>query len=323
MENWKDAFGLIELRKVPNYDHDTIERINNGFLIKLTAEVAVEAHSYRLLPRWEQARARAAAVGLTVDTAVVSGPAAARLWGIEVLGTKQAVDLHLPGRAKPGRKSDWPAGVVYRHGYLDPRQIRHLHGLRLTTRVRTLADISRYYGPCQAVVAIDSARRRWPELTTSRLFEESSLLGRFHGAPAFRQAIALSVPDSGSPLESKARFILCSARLAQVTSISTQVEFRMASSGRRYRVDLLVNGWLIVEVDGQAKYHYGFDEDPDEVIRGERAREKGIQNGGFPVLRVGAAQLRQAPDGSCEFLDLIVNALANFSRPQDPSNRVL
>ncbi|WIM70426.1 hypothetical protein [Corynebacterium suedekumii] len=81
--------------------------------------------------------------------------------------------------------------------------------------------------------------------------------------------------------------------------------------GITYRVDLLINGWLVVEVDGEMKYRGAFGVTPDEAIRRERRREKEIQNLGYVVLRISAADLRD-PAG---FLTLIADTLANTTVP--------
>lgn len=316
MNNWKHIFSLIELRKTSNHDHDIIDGLRSGSLLKLTAEVAIAAATYKQLPIWEKATARAAAVGLTADKAVVAGLAAARLWGIEVLGIEREVELYLPGNSRPGGKDSWPAGVVFHFGYLDPRQIEEIHGIRVTKRVHTLATIARYHDLCTGVVAIDSARRVWPELSTGRLLHDVSMLGRFHGSPKVRQAIDLSIFNSGSTIESKARFLLWQAELPEVQSIEAQAKFQNEVDGAPYLVDLLINGWLIVELDGAPKYHGGYGLTPDEAIRRERAREKVLQNQGFPVLRITSSDLWLRPDGSCVFLDLVVEALKNFAKPK-------
>lgn len=316
MNNWKHLFGLIELRKTSNLDHDIIDRIRDGSLLKLTSEIAIDAAAYKQLPIWEQATARAAAVGLTADKAVVAGLAAARLWGIELLGVEREVELYLPGSASPKGKSLWPNGVLYRNGYLDSRHVEEIHGIRVTKRVHTLTTIARYQDLGTGVVAIDSARRAWPQLTTERLHQDVALLGRFHGSPKVRQAIDLSISHSGSTIESKARFLLWQAKLPEVESVEAQVVFRSPTDQTSYRVDLLINQWLIVEIDGVAKYHGRYGITPEEAIRRERTREKTLQNQGYPVLRVTIADLNLRSDNSCVFLDQVVDALRNFAKPR-------
>ena len=81
MENWPGRFGLIELRKKTHADQDFWH--NKEAYRLLTSEVVIPKAIYDRLPKWERRTALAAAVGLTVDTAVVTGRAAALLWGIK------------------------------------------------------------------------------------------------------------------------------------------------------------------------------------------------------------------------------------------------
>lgn len=85
MKNWAEEFGLINLTRLKQSDHEVSRRVADGVLRKLTAEVVMDAELYEQLPPWDRAAARAFAVGLTVDKAVVSGQAAARLWGLHAL----------------------------------------------------------------------------------------------------------------------------------------------------------------------------------------------------------------------------------------------
>lgn len=310
MKNWPDHFCLIQLRRLTLKDQDVLAKVADGTLRKLTKEIAMDARAFADLPPWDKATARAAAVGLTADTAVVAGPAAARLWGIDVLGHDDTTELLLPGSARPGSKKGWPPGVVYRSGFLHPDDIHSEHGIRVTRLIRTLADIARHHTLEQTVVAVDSARRLWPELTLATLDNLADSLGPFHRTRTLRQAIALSRPEIGSALESQARFLLWEADLPGVHRVETQAPISM-NHGITYRVDLLINGWLVVEVDGEMKYRGAFGVTPDEAIRRERRREKEIQNLGYVVLRISAADLRD-PAG---FLTLIADTLANTTVP--------
>lgn len=312
MKNWRKELGLIEVRKMPATDR--------GFWAEqerytyLSAEVAIETIMLRELPPWLRAAARAAAAGLTADRAVVAGKAAARLWGIEILGWHPTVELMYAEGRNPGSRRNWPRGVEFRYCQLDEAEVYTAHGLRVTGVLRTLRDITRYHGLLDGVVAMDSARRRWPALTRQRLREELLTVGPYHGKALVKRAIRLSVADAGSPLESKARFLLTEAALPQIAEIQTQA--RITHQDGYFEVDLLVNGWLIIEVDGEVKYDgVTFGVKPEKVVLAERRREKLLQNSGKVVLRVGHRDLICREDGGCSFLDLVENALVNFAAP--------
>lgn len=312
MHNWGKHFGLVELHKVKISNTAFWEQLDLGHHIRLTKKVSIEAERFAALEAWDKATARAAAVGLSVRTAVVSGRAAARLQGIEILGVDPTVELqHLDGK-KPAARSCWPAGVIYRSCYLSADQVVEEHGVKVTRILRTVADIARFHGVLEGLVALDSVRRKWPRLSSAQL--ESGLLGKFpyRGSRQVREVLCLSIPNSGSVPESMARLLLIQADLTQVRTIKAQARIYYGPYRQHYDVDLLVNGWLIIEVDGEIKYDGETYGPVDEVIRDERIRETDLQNQDYVVLRVRYPQLLPRADGTCEFLELVAAMLARY-----------
>ena len=59
-----------------------------------------------------------------------------------------------------------------------------------------------------------------------------------------------------------------------------------------YRADLVINGWLVIEIDGNVKYRH----EVEEVIRAEHRRQQDILNKGYIVLRFSPEQLSARPD---------------------------
>lgn len=314
-DDWKDTHRLVLLRRLP-YDHPpTREQLESGELRRLTSEVAVPAAYYRSLPPWQKAEARAAAVGLTVDKGVVAGKAAARLWGIGLLHVEREVEVQLPGRARVSGRRTWTPGARYRSVILPDRYQTVERGIRVTTRLRCLLDIARHEELDEAVVALDSARRLWPELTVERINRELAEMGTVRNGARFRAALELSLPHIGSPWETKARLLLLDAALPDIRTIETQVEFRDPLTGRRYLVDILINGWLVLEVDGRSKYQGTYGEDPGTVIIDEREREKALQNMGSVILRVGVQELTDGGTGECTMVQMVRRALRSFTAP--------
>lgn len=291
MKNWKEEFGLIDLTRLAHTDHVMHDQLADGSLIKLTAEVAMDAVNYKSLHPWNQATARAFAVGMTKDKAVIGGQAAARLWGLQTLSIEKVVVCHLPGSTKPPSPKQWPSGVQYRFGYLGSDDIREYHGIRVTSLMRLLLDIAHYEGLHAAVVVIDSARRQYPELTAAELNRRLEGYRRYRGLRVLRGAIKLSVPNSDSAQETRARLILHEANLPGIRSIQPQVRFSRDKVGRFYVVDFLVNGWIIVEIDGRSKYRTNSPEQLDDALMAERDREKFFTNQGYVVLRIEPKQL--------------------------------
>lgn len=314
-QTWKETHQLIELRKVPLTNTDVAAGVASGRLLRLTAEVAVPRAYFTGLPPWGKAEARAAAVGLTADKAVVCGMAAGRLWGLSLLGVEKTVDLLLPGRSRPPSKRLWISGSTYRSAALPEAQITTQGGIRVTTLLRTLTDICRYEDRDEAVAAVDSARRTWPTFTAEKFHERLEHMGSFPGIEAFRETVAMSREMIGSPWETKARLLLLRCGDAAIVSVETQVKFHDPVTEKIYYVDILINGWLVLEIDGKSKYLGVYGDDPETVIRDEREREKALQNLGSVVLRVGKKDMEEPAVGYCAMVQLVLRGLRNFTAP--------
>jgi len=314
--DWKDRHQLRDLRTETLSSTEISEGIQSGRLVKLTAEIAIDKQYYHELPPWKKAEARAVAVGISADKAVVSGMAAARLWGVMLLGVEDVVDLHLPGRGRPGAKAGWINGARYRSAILPESQATTLGGVRVTVLLRALVDIARHESHFEAVAAIDSVRRKWPDVDEARLRKEVAAYGRFPGKRKFLRAVELSRPQIGSPWETKARLLLEESGITEIVSVETQVEFKDTITGKPYFVDILINGWLVLEVDGKSKYTGEYGDEPEKVILNEREREKALQNLGTTVLRTDKSGLDAKPGGTCEMLQMVQRALQNFNPPK-------
>ncbi|MDO5512044.1 hypothetical protein [Corynebacterium sp.] len=314
-QTWKETHQLIELRKVPLTNTDVPAGVASGHLLRLTAEVAVPRDYFTRLPPWEKAEARAAAVGLATDKAVVCGMAAARLWGVPLLGVEKTVDLLLPGRSRPPSKRLWMSGTTYRSAVLPEAQITTQGGIRVTTLLRTLTDICRYEDRDEAVAAVDSVRRKWPTFTKEKLHQRLEHMGSYPGIGDFREVVEMSRAMIGSPWETKARLLLLRCGDPAIISVETQVAFQDPITGKVYYVDILINGWLVLEIDGLTKYRGAYGDDPETVILEERAREKALQNLGSVVLRVGKEDLEEPEVGYCVMVQLVLRGLQSFTAP--------
>ena len=95
-------------------------------------------------------RARAAAA-LLVPGAVVTGRSAATLWGVELAGADDDVELTLPEGSRAGAVS----GLRVTRRALPAEQVSRLAGVRVTTRLRTALDLARIQPVEDAVVCLD------------------------------------------------------------------------------------------------------------------------------------------------------------------------
>lgn len=313
MENWPGQFELIEIRKKSSRDQEFWADQERYY--HLTAEIAVTRKKFDGLKPWERSIALCAAVGLTVDRAIVAGRAAALLWGIKVLTWDRTVELmHTDGK-QAGAAGTWPPNVRHRRCNLRSDEVHEEHGLRVTLATRALRDIAAHHGVLEGLVAMDSARSQWPHLTKEYLRQELVDGARFNGIGKVRDTIALSVPNAGSPLETKARYLIVTSDLPGVQTIEAQARINRGPGAGHFDVDLLINGWLVIELDGRFKLDGTTFGKTDAALRAERNREVFIQNTGKRFIRAGWEHLEPQSDGEIPLLTMITEALRTHIVP--------
>lgn len=269
----------------------------------LTPEIAVPWGLVSKAKDWQLEWLRGAAAALACRSAVVTGRHAARLWGIGVHGTSSTgvVDLILPGDKRPKSPKLWGENVRYLSTNLPEGDIHVEDGLRLTTPWRAVRDIALRESELSAVVAIDSLRFTLDGSDRENL---ARILGeeRYHGRSRVKTLLALSNPRSESPLETWGREQLRLANEPEITAVQLQAPVRVP--GGSYRVDMLINGWLIVEFDGKVKY-----QDDPEGLSKEADRQHRLLNNGHPIIRVSYQNLARG-----EFVGMVLTALRKYPR---------
>lgn len=299
MQNWHDRIELIRMRSHQAGTPAFRAELARGRFTLLCPEIAVPTQEYAALRVWERQELRAFGVGLGTRKAVVVGKSAARLHGIPVLGWNEPVTLSLPGLSRPPR-GQWPQGVEYRKAALFPEHVTEHHGVRVTRIIRTAVDLSRHHGVIDGIVAFDHILAM-PGMTRARAEETIDQLGRMRGLQAARRALELADPRAESPIESWARAQILTAELPEVTSVELQVSVLDG----RYRVDILVNGFHVVETDGDLKYDgVSTGITPEEQMRRDRERDRALTNAGIPRLHVTHADLAEG-----SFLGMLRDAL--------------
>ncbi|AWB85094.1 hypothetical protein C3E79_06845 [Corynebacterium liangguodongii] len=168
-----------------------------------------------------------------------------------------------------------------RHFRLTEAETYTTEGCRATKLIRTAIDIARTHGFPEGLVAFDWLLR--VGVDTQHIRRQIEAMGRFKGARIARQCLAHATPLSESPYESLARALLIAAHFDPVPQFSVG----------RYRADLGIDGWLLIEIDGDSKYEYG----TAETIRKENDRKKQIENQGYRVLRYRPGFLLKNPQG--------------------------
>lgn len=175
---------------------------------------------------------------------------------------------------------------MYRHMPVPDRHWETFQGVRLTTAERTVIDIARFHGFAQGLAAVDSYLRGGG--SREQLEDCLGEAGRLWRAKNARKAIEFGSALSESPYESVGRAIAIEAGFEVRPQVSVV---------QGVRVDLLIEGHVVLEVDGEVKYDgHTYGKATTFVDHEERKREKRIQNAGFVVLRYAPRELLREPD---------------------------
>ena len=308
MRDWSGEIEFIRMRTHRAGTPSFRRELRAGSFLLLCPEIAVPAAEFQALPPWEQQAIRAFAVGSGSRKAVLVGKSAARLHGIPVLGNREPATVVLPGGGRPPVKQ-WPAGVQYRRALLPEEQVMEVNGVRVTRIMRTVADVCRYHGLVDGIVAFDHVLTL-PTMSRGRADALLGDLGRMRGLGTARRALSLADGRAESPLESWARAQILTADLPEVTSVEPQVPVL----GGSRRVDLMVNGFLVVETDGELKYDGSTGVAPTEQMRRDRERDRELSNAGIPRMHVTYGDLADVVKGESRFIRMLRETLQAHAR---------
>lgn len=214
--------------------------------------------------------------------AVLSHEVAAQLLGIELLEPVTTQRLTVPRNRS---RLTVPRWVVVRADVPADEQVA-ADGLRLTSAVRTVADLARVLPTVEALVAADSVLRLG--LVEAQALRRRLRAAEGRGACALRAVGALVDPLNGSLLESVLRWTLHDAGLP---APRTQHRIYDEDGLEVARVDFC---WpaqrLVVEADG-----YAFHSDR-AAYRRDRQRGNELVRLGWRVLRFTWEDVRSRPD---------------------------
>lgn len=308
MHDWSQEIEFIRMRSHRAGTPEFRRQLVAGEYLLLCPEIAVLAAPFRAQPVWKRRAIRAFAVGLGTRRAVLVGKSAARILGIPVLGNDEPVTVALPEGGRPPTRR-WPTGVRYRRAVLPDDQILEENGIRVTHVIRTAVDISRTHGLVEGIIAFDHVLRRY---TVTHQWVAAAIdgLGRLRGLSTARRALALADARAESPLESWARAQILVADLPEVTGVEIQVQVL----GGRYRVDIRVNGDLVIETDGEVKYDGSTGIAPEEQMKRDRVRDRALTNAGIPRMHVTWADLATVIDGESRFIHQLRDTLQKLAR---------
>ena len=284
MEGWRKEEVIAMLVSARTLPAEAFRVGPLGTHERLSTQYAVEKRQFRTLAYYEQRWLRACAVAASMPRAALVGRSAARLLGMWVVATSvEPVEL-CAVTGKPPSKRGWPSGCVY----LQPRKrtgfVRSDGRIRVMDELTNAFEIALRHGFREGLVAMDWILRHHTDRATVEA--EILKLGKARNIGVLRKVMRYAVANSRSPFESYARAVLIDAGLDN---------FLVNQPIGNFEVDLL-NGRLIIEVDGDYKYDGVTFGRTDQIIRAERAREKVLQGMGYVVCRVSPRQLLEAEE---------------------------
>ena len=266
---------LVDTRKCSH------ESFPDGEVVELEPSVWFPAATWRELRYQERQWLRVEAAAMVSNAAVLVGRSAARKLGMWVISRGgEPVEVALPSRSVSQSRAQ-SGRYAFRFSKLRYDEQLVYEGHRVTTPVRTFIDIARHHGFIEGLIAADYLLRRGIE--RAEIEKEIRKMGRAKGIGVARKCLEHAIPNSDSGYESLARGLLIEAGIGPVVA-QAQIE--------RYFADLLVQGWLIIEIDGQIKYER---DDAGEVWKKEFSRQKRIGNKGYVILRFESRLLREQP----------------------------
>jgi len=206
-----------------------------------------------------------------VDALGVCG-GAARWARLRALGVSER-GFHVTIRSGVARSL--PGVVVHQARLVSAEVERHR---ACTGPLRTALDCARSMPLPDAVCVLDAALRS--ASVTEYQLVEAAQCARGPGATALRCSVAHIDPRSGSGMESVLRILL----LTTAGSIRSQVYIRGVGT-----VDLVVDGWLVVEADG-FEFHSSRRD-----YRNDRRRGNALAARGYALLRFAYEDVRYRP----------------------------
>ncbi|HYW23446.1 MAG TPA: DUF559 domain-containing protein [Terriglobales bacterium] len=210
--------------------------------------------------------------------AAFSGRTAAWLHGLD-LPPCDPVEVTVPERCGVSART----GVLVRRARLGDGEVVERRGLRATSVLRTVVDLSRRLPLVEAVVTADLALHR-------RLLDLAQITAHIAQHPGrkgvidLRRLVELTEPAAESPMETRLRLILVFAGLPR-----PEAQVRLYDAEGRFlaRPDLYYRAArLCLEYDGGTHR---------EALVADDRRQNGLVNAGFRLLRFTAADVLRTP----------------------------
>lgn len=255
------------------------------------------------IPDDTETRARCARLVLP-DHAVVCDRSAAVIHGVEILDpTERGTTPPLEIVSLRGRNVSQLTGVYAGSRELLPEDITTIHGVPVTTPLRTALDLACLRGPHKALATLDAFMRQH-DLTQA---DYARLLRRFRrrrGVVQVRRLVPWASPDSESPGESFTRYLILEEGL---DAPEPQVWVRNVPGFGWCRLDLAYRHLRIaVEYDGREAHG------PEQAAH-DQARRAALRDLGWIVIVVQSMDLSH--QGSRWWITELREALAERAQP--------
>jgi hypothetical protein len=194
--------------------------------------------------------------------------------------------------------------LLVHEGRIPEEHIVEVHGLRMTSPLRTALDLSRGLALPEALIPLDAALRgavinavARPDLPDDIAVESQdeqvqvrgdaenivASMRHLHGVRQAERALAVASPLAESPAESASRGHL---HLARIEPIALQARV-IDSEGVERRLDFLLAPGLAGEVDGFVKYE---GDEGRQAARKEKRRDLALQREGMFTVRWSAEE---------------------------------
>lgn len=300
---------MIQLIAMPRNGHQRATFLGDSKWLNnhmpLTRSHYINKHVFHRLPWWKRRHVVTTAVSLSVRTAVITGFAAADLYGVATLNLEKSarVDLVLPEHRKPPSRQQWSHWVSYRSCHLAAEDVTDIDHISVVTLARLFVDIITLHDELEGLVFIESVLNN--EKLINNGYDKAyfqTYLRRRKGAWGISKAqkvLDMALYSIQSPYETLARWLIChEPKLRGVEIIPQAVIPTMTADGfKARRLDLLLFGWLAIEIDGRMKYTDAIAAEANmtrgEYIYSERRRETQIQNMGYHFIRLRPEQVER------------------------------
>jgi Transcriptional regulator, AbiEi antitoxin len=239
---------------------------------------------------------RRAALLWAGDGAVLSHRSAGELWGLDGVGVAKP-ELTVAGTRHP--RSELVA--VHRSLALEPEDVVHRDGMRVTSPTRTVVDLASVLDPTALRVAFESARRERRTSVAAVRDRHASIGGPGRPGAAALGAL-LEQLDGAAPCEYPLEVLV--AEILERSSLpAPERQFRVRAGGHRFRLDF---AWpdqrVALECDGRRRH----SEDGD--FARDRARWSCLAIDRWRLLFATWSDATQRADALVRRLDLALAA---------------